>query len=559
MLQHQAGEDKPAAERQRGDRRRPARPGAGDGDVPGARGRRAVLLTAAPVGVQADVDAMTRALGHLLADTVGAVEKGATVVVAAEERDGKARIEVRGPASRGSSVHVPLARTVVEAHGGTVEHTTEDDQSVYVVELPADKDAAEKARPQEGPDGNAHVRARKRARTTPAVRPGTAAAPPNDTAKAKTEKPDEKTDDKPDDKPEGSAAEADEAATGPKDAAGQDAKSETADAPGDAEAAPAAGASGGGAEVAVRTPGTPAPGPPGSPPRLPPSRRCRRCPFPPSRSRCRPANRRPRAASRPYRWCPPRADAAAGAPSRPPAPHTEADNAENTADNAGQAARPPAPHGPFALEGPRPQGPLPLPAAESTPGAAPDHSGGHALPPVPGAPAPYAPDGYGPQPQSGPHPVPQQGPQSAPRPPDTPATRSRPALPARPARRRSGVRAQSPAATRPVRRTPARPPSTPRLSRTTAPIRTPPAATCPDPAPSARGRTAAHAAGPARRSAVPAAATPRVRGGRTALPAGPQYGGPRCPVRSRPRQRRLPLAAEAPRAEGPPSAAARPR
>ncbi|WP_436772199.1 PAS domain-containing protein [Yinghuangia sp. YIM S09857] len=149
-------------------------------------------VTAAAVGVQVDVDAMTRALGHLIADTVGAGPKGSTVVVAAAQRGGKARIEVRGPASRGSSVHVPLARSVIEAHGGTVEsHAVEGRGSTYVVELPADDEAAAKARPQDAAEEGKDVRARarKRARTSPAVRPGTAAAKPAD-------KPDEKSGEK---------------------------------------------------------------------------------------------------------------------------------------------------------------------------------------------------------------------------------------------------------------------------------------------------------------------------------------------------------------------------
>lgn len=424
VLEHQAGEDKPAAERTAATVDDLLDRALETVTYPARAAGVQFSLTAAPVGVQADVDAMTRALGHLLADTVGAVEKGATVVVAAEERDGKARIEVRGPASRGSSVHVPLARTVVEAHGGTVEHTTEDDQSVYVVELPADKDAAEKARPQEGSDGNAHVRARKRARTTPAVRPGTAATPQDDAANAKAGKPGEKTEDK----AEGSAAEAPD----PKDTAAQEAKPETADAPGDAEAAPPAGASGG-AEVAVRSPGEAgpraarlAPATPAVPP-VPP------LPVP----------------AKPIALPAGESAAAGGQPSVPLVPasggrrarralqasgtNAEASNAaDDAAGNAGQAAKPPAAQGPFALEGPRPEGPLPLPAAESTPGAAADHSGGHALPPAGGAPTPYAPDGYGPQPQPGPQPVPQHGPQSAPPPAGYPADQSGPhALPGR--------------------------------------------------------------------------------------------------------------------------------
>ncbi|OPC82130.1 hypothetical protein B4N89_15340 [Embleya scabrispora] len=101
-------------------------------------------VNASPVGVRVDVDAMTRALGHLLADVVAAGPEGSTVVVAAAQRGNLARIEVRGPESRNSGVRVPLARAVVEAHGGTVEsHTVAGRGSTYVVELPADEEAAE--------------------------------------------------------------------------------------------------------------------------------------------------------------------------------------------------------------------------------------------------------------------------------------------------------------------------------------------------------------------------------------------------------------------------------
>ncbi|MGC0415480.1 PAS domain-containing protein [Embleya sp. AB8] len=101
-------------------------------------------VNASPVGVRVDVDAMTRALGHLLADVVAAGPEGSTVVVAAAQRGSVARIEVRGPESRGSTVRVPLARAVVEAHGGTIEsHTVAGRGSTYVVELPADAEAAE--------------------------------------------------------------------------------------------------------------------------------------------------------------------------------------------------------------------------------------------------------------------------------------------------------------------------------------------------------------------------------------------------------------------------------
>ncbi|MGW1990146.1 PAS domain-containing protein [Embleya sp. NPDC001921] len=127
-------------------------------------------VNASPVGVRVDVDAMTRALGHLLADVVAAGPEGSTVVVAAAQRGDLARIEVRGPESRGSAVRVPLARAVVEAHGGTVEsHTMPGRGSTYVVELPADAEAAEQV------ESSGEHRAAKGRRARQAGRPDPAA------------------------------------------------------------------------------------------------------------------------------------------------------------------------------------------------------------------------------------------------------------------------------------------------------------------------------------------------------------------------------------------------
>ncbi|MEU0934793.1 PAS domain-containing protein [Embleya sp. NPDC005971] len=130
-------------------------------------------VNASPVGVRVDVDAMTRALGHLLADVVAAGPEGSTVVVAAAQRGNVARIEVRGPESRGSAVRVPLARAVVEAHGGTVEsHTMAGRGSTYVVELPADAEAAEQAESSGEHRAAKGRRARQTGRPDPAADKG---------------------------------------------------------------------------------------------------------------------------------------------------------------------------------------------------------------------------------------------------------------------------------------------------------------------------------------------------------------------------------------------------
>ncbi|WP_406284832.1 PAS domain-containing protein [Embleya sp. NBC_00896] len=241
------------------------------------------VVNASPVGVRVDVDAMTRALGHLLADTVAAGPEGSTVVVAAAQRGDLARIEVRGPESRGSAVRVPLARAVVEAHGGTVEsHTTPGRGSTYVVELPADAEAAEQA----GSSGE--HRAAKGRRARPAGRADAAGDKGGRDAKAGAKPTDE--DEKP--KDDRASADAEDAAAVPDGkaapAAGRAADADAADAKGgDAAKTPGstgarrASAPGAGVELAVRgrgaqpararlepvgssTPPVPAPPPPGS-------------------------------------------------------------------------------------------------------------------------------------------------------------------------------------------------------------------------------------------------------------------------------------------------------
>ena len=136
------------------------------------------------VEVIADQERLAQALGHLIADVAtaasddgGADGKGGTegkgrlygmavgvasglagapaaeptVMIAAAQRGTVARIEVRGPSAGGSPVHLPIARGMVERHGGVLQsHELPGKQGrTYVVELPLDpataREAAERA------------------------------------------------------------------------------------------------------------------------------------------------------------------------------------------------------------------------------------------------------------------------------------------------------------------------------------------------------------------------------------------------------------------------------
>ena len=132
------------------------------------------------VEVIADQERLAQALGHLIADVAtapagsgtggseggnglygmavgvasglaGTPGKGPTVVIAAAQRGSVARIEVRGPSAGGSPVHLPIARGMVERHGGVLQsHELPGKQGrTYVVELPLDPatagEAAERA------------------------------------------------------------------------------------------------------------------------------------------------------------------------------------------------------------------------------------------------------------------------------------------------------------------------------------------------------------------------------------------------------------------------------
>ncbi|MHA6761799.1 hybrid sensor histidine kinase/response regulator [Streptacidiphilus sp. PAMC 29251] len=129
------------------------------------------------VEVIADQERLAQALGHLIADVAasgvqggseggnglygmavgvasglsGGPAQGPTVVIAAAQRGSVARIEVRGPSAGGSPVHLPIARGMVERHGGVLQsHELPGKQGrTYVVELPLDPatagEAAERA------------------------------------------------------------------------------------------------------------------------------------------------------------------------------------------------------------------------------------------------------------------------------------------------------------------------------------------------------------------------------------------------------------------------------
>ncbi|WP_052442847.1 PAS domain-containing protein [Streptacidiphilus neutrinimicus] len=79
------------------------------------------------------------------------------VVVAAAQRGEVARIELRGPGSGAEAVHQPIARGIVERHGGVLQaHDLPDGQGrVYIVELPLDPANAAKFAPLPSPGENA--------------------------------------------------------------------------------------------------------------------------------------------------------------------------------------------------------------------------------------------------------------------------------------------------------------------------------------------------------------------------------------------------------------------
>ncbi|MFI6444968.1 PAS domain-containing protein [Kitasatospora sp. NPDC050543] len=134
-------------------------------------GRVRFSVHAAPVEVIADRERLAQALAHLVADVSGvalSLDAGPAatdgpvsgtpalppvggdapmVVLAAAQRGEVARIEIRGPGLGGSPVHLPIARSTVERHGGVLQRHELPNRAgtTYVVELPLDPVAAKAA------------------------------------------------------------------------------------------------------------------------------------------------------------------------------------------------------------------------------------------------------------------------------------------------------------------------------------------------------------------------------------------------------------------------------
>ncbi|MFF2042994.1 PAS domain-containing protein [Kitasatospora sp. NPDC058170] len=150
------------------------------GELVGA-GRVRFSVHAAAVEVIADEQRLAQALAHLVADVSGvALSLDATpavpspglaapgapalppadgdapmVVLAAAQRGEVARVEIRGPGRGGSPVHLPIARTVVERHGGVLQPHELPGKAgtTYVVELPLDPVAAKAAAERAAAEG----------------------------------------------------------------------------------------------------------------------------------------------------------------------------------------------------------------------------------------------------------------------------------------------------------------------------------------------------------------------------------------------------------------------
>ncbi|MFF1906728.1 PAS domain-containing protein [Kitasatospora sp. NPDC058218] len=150
------------------------------GELVGA-GRVRFSVHAAAVEVIADEQRLAQALAHLVADVSGVAlsldappalaspglaAPGAPalppaggdapmVVLAAAQRGDVARVEIRGPGRGGSPVHLPIARTVVERHGGVLQPHELPGKAgtTYVVELPLDPVAAKAAAERASAEG----------------------------------------------------------------------------------------------------------------------------------------------------------------------------------------------------------------------------------------------------------------------------------------------------------------------------------------------------------------------------------------------------------------------
>ncbi|MFI0895211.1 PAS domain-containing protein [Streptomyces sp. NPDC020983] len=114
-------------------------------------GRAQYAVHAPPIQAAVDGERMAQALAHLIADVAGIDSAGnaqafagdSTIVVAAAPRGEVIRIDVRGPHPGGDPVHLPLARGIVERHGGVLQtHEVPGAGSAYVLEVPAGKGGA---------------------------------------------------------------------------------------------------------------------------------------------------------------------------------------------------------------------------------------------------------------------------------------------------------------------------------------------------------------------------------------------------------------------------------
>ncbi|MFF7994170.1 PAS domain-containing protein [Kitasatospora xanthocidica] len=147
-------------------------------------GRVRFSVHAAAVEVIADERRLAQALAHLVADVSGvrlaldapttpspglavpgltgggapaqpSAPEPPTVVLAAAQRGEVARVEIRGPGVGGSPVHLPIARSVVERHGGVLQPHELPGKAgtTYVVELPLDPVAAKAAAERAAAEG----------------------------------------------------------------------------------------------------------------------------------------------------------------------------------------------------------------------------------------------------------------------------------------------------------------------------------------------------------------------------------------------------------------------
>ncbi|MDX6352236.1 MAG: hypothetical protein QOF84_7026 [Streptomyces sp.] len=110
-------------------------------------GRAQYAVHAPPIEATVDADRLAQAVSHLIADVAGVDAAGnipvlpsgsdSTIVVAAAQRGDVVRIEVRGPHAGGDPVHLPIARGIVERHGGVLQtHEVPGQGSAYVLEVP---------------------------------------------------------------------------------------------------------------------------------------------------------------------------------------------------------------------------------------------------------------------------------------------------------------------------------------------------------------------------------------------------------------------------------------